>query len=130
MNDIPLTFGVPDTLPALGRREIRGCFIFAAMGLFVLLVGLFPAILPPPQMALPLALCCLALPAWGLYRFFASISVFCPALISSPFTSLFISSYLQKTIYSHKTLKSSYISPSRNCELASFWDWARICTKL
>ena len=69
MNDIPLTFGVPDTLPALGRREIRGCFIFAAMGLFVLLVGLFPAILPPPQMALPLALCCLAFPAWGLFWF-------------------------------------------------------------
>lgn len=71
MNDIPLKFGVPDTLPALSRREIRGCFIFAAMGLFVLFVGLFPSLLPPPQMALPLALCCLAFPAWGLFRFFA-----------------------------------------------------------
>src|SRR5262249_832215 len=48
-----------------------GCFFFAAMGLFVLLVGLFPGIRPPPHMALPLALCFLALPAWGLYRFFA-----------------------------------------------------------
>jgi len=70
MNDIPLKFGVPDTLPALSRREIRGCFIFAAMGLFVLLVGLFPALRPPPRMALPLALCWLAFPAWGLFRFF------------------------------------------------------------
>jgi hypothetical protein len=70
MNDIPLKFGVPDTLPALSRREIRGCFIFAAMGLFVLLTGLFPALRPPPRMALPLALCWLAFPAWGLFRFF------------------------------------------------------------
>ncbi|MDA0814026.1 MAG: hypothetical protein O3C21_16750, partial [Verrucomicrobia bacterium] len=70
MHHIPLTFGVPDTLPALGRREIRGCLIFAAMGLFVLFVGLFPRLLPPPQIALPFALCCLAFPAWGLFRFF------------------------------------------------------------
>jgi hypothetical protein len=71
MNDIPLTFGLPDTLPAPVRREIGGCFVFAAMGLFVLLIGLFPGIRPPPQMALPLVVCILALPAWGLYRFFA-----------------------------------------------------------
>jgi hypothetical protein len=71
MKDIPLRFGFPDTLPALGRREVRGCFIFAAMGAFVLLVGLFPSLRPPPQMALPLALGWLALPAWGLFRFFA-----------------------------------------------------------
>ena len=70
MNDIPLKFGVPDTLPPLSCREIRGCFIFAAMGLFVLLVGLVPALRPPPRMALPLALCWLAFPAWGLFRFF------------------------------------------------------------
>jgi hypothetical protein len=70
MNDIPIKFGVPNTLPPLGRREIRGCIGFAAMGLFVLLVGLFPSVRPPPRMALPLALCWLALPAWGLIRFF------------------------------------------------------------
>jgi hypothetical protein len=70
MNDIPLKFGVPDTLPALSQREIRGCFIFAAMGLFVLLIGLFPSLRPPPRMALPLALCWLAFPAWGLFRYF------------------------------------------------------------
>lgn len=69
MNPIPTTFGIPDTLPPLGRRELRGCFVFAGMGLFVLLVGLFPNLRPPPRMALPLALCWLALPAWGLFRY-------------------------------------------------------------
>jgi hypothetical protein len=69
MKDIRTTFGIPDTLPPLGRRELRGCFMFAAMGLFVLLVGLFPNLRPPPRMALPLALCWLALPAWGLFRY-------------------------------------------------------------
>jgi hypothetical protein len=39
------------------------------MGLIVLLVGLFPQLRPPPRMALPLALCTLAFPAWGLFRF-------------------------------------------------------------
>jgi hypothetical protein len=43
--------------------------VFAGMGLFVLLVGLFPHLRPPPRMALPLALCALAFPAWGLFRF-------------------------------------------------------------
>jgi hypothetical protein len=69
MNPIPTTFGIPDTLPPLGRRELRGCFVFAGMGLFVLLIGLFPSLRPPPRMALPLALCWLALPAWGLFRY-------------------------------------------------------------
>lgn len=69
MNPIPTTFGIPDTLPPLGRRELRGCFVFAGMGLFVLLLGLFPNLRPPPRAALPLAICLLALPAWGLFRF-------------------------------------------------------------
>ena len=69
MNPIPTTFGIPDTLPPLGRRELRGCFVFAGMGLFVLLIGLFPNLRPPPRAALPLAICLLALPAWGLFRF-------------------------------------------------------------
>jgi len=39
------------------------------MGLFVLLLGLFPTLRPPPRVALPLVICWLALPAWGLIRF-------------------------------------------------------------
>jgi len=69
MKLISTTFGIPDTLPPLGRRELRGCFVFAGMGLFVLLLGLFPTLRPPPRAALPLALCWLALPAWGLFRY-------------------------------------------------------------
>jgi hypothetical protein len=69
MNDIPITFGIPNTLPPLTRRELRGCCVFGGMGLFVLLVGLFPHFRPPPRFALPIALCLLALPAWGLFRF-------------------------------------------------------------
>jgi hypothetical protein len=69
MKLISTTFGLPDTLPPPGRRELRGCFIFAGMGLFVLLVGLFPNLRPHPRMALPLALWFLALPAWGLFRY-------------------------------------------------------------
>lgn len=43
MNDIPTRFGFPDTLPPLGRRELRSCFVFAGMGLLVLMLGVFPA---------------------------------------------------------------------------------------
>lgn len=69
MSDIPLTFGIPNTLPPLTRRELRGCFVFGGMGLFALVVGIFPDLRPPPRFALPIALCLLALPAWGLFRF-------------------------------------------------------------
>ena len=69
MTDTPTHLGIPNTLSPLGGRDLRACFVFAAMGFFVLLVGLFPRLRPPPRMALPLALCWLALPAWGLFRF-------------------------------------------------------------
>ena len=74
MKDIPTTFGVPDTLPPLSRRDLRGCFVFAGMGLFVLLIGLFPILRPSPPSAFLLAICWLALPAWGLFRFLAGKS--------------------------------------------------------
>jgi len=66
----PTTFGIPNTLPPLSRRDLRGCLLFGGMGLFVLLLGVFPSLRPPPRLALPLALCWLALPAWGLFRYF------------------------------------------------------------
>ena len=69
MKPTPTTFGIPDTLPPLGRRDLRGCFVFGGMGLIVLLLGLFPNLRPPPGAALPLAICLLVLPAWGLFKF-------------------------------------------------------------
>ena len=69
MKSIPTTFGIPDTLPPLKRRDLRSCFVFGGMGLFVLLLGLFPNLRPPPHAALPLVVCWLALPVWGLFRF-------------------------------------------------------------
>src|SRR5262245_29263175 len=68
MNSTPTIFGIPDTLPPLSRRDLRGCFVFAGMGLFVLLLGLFPNVRPSPQVAMPLAICFLALPVWGFFR--------------------------------------------------------------
>ena len=69
MTRTPTQFGIPNTLSPLRRRDLRGCFVFAGMGGFVLLVGLFPHLRPSPRMALPLALVWLALPALGLFRF-------------------------------------------------------------
>ncbi len=72
MTKIRTTFGIPDTLPPLNLRGLRSYCVFAGMGLFVLLVGLFPNLRPTPHLALPFALCWLALPAyglWGLFKF-------------------------------------------------------------
>ena len=48
--------------------------MFGGMGLVVLMLGLFPSLRPPPRSALPIALCLLALPAWGIVRFLAGKS--------------------------------------------------------
>lgn len=69
MMDTPAQFGIPNTLSPLRRRDLRACFVFAGMGLVVLLLGLFPHLRPPPRSALPIAVCLLAFPAWGLFRF-------------------------------------------------------------
>jgi hypothetical protein len=67
--DIPIRFGFPDTLPPLGGRELRSCFVFAAMGLLVLMLGLFPSLRPPTRAAVLLPICYLVLAGWGLFRF-------------------------------------------------------------
>jgi hypothetical protein len=69
MNASTLTFGLPNTLSPLTRRELRGCFVFGGMGLFVLLVGLFPELRPPPRFAPAIALAVLFFPAWALFRY-------------------------------------------------------------
>lgn len=69
MKPVPTSFGLPNTLPPLKRRDLRSCFVFGGMGLVVLLLGLFPNLRPPPGAALPLVVCWLALPAWGLFKF-------------------------------------------------------------
>ena len=69
MSHIETRFGVPKALPPLSIRELRGYMTFGCMGLFVLLIGLFPGLRPSPQWALPLAASWLALPVVGLYRF-------------------------------------------------------------
>ena len=72
MTTTQTTFGFPNSLPPLDLRGLRGYCVFAGMGLFVLVVGLFPNLRPTPRMTLPFVLCWLALPAyglWGLFRF-------------------------------------------------------------
>ena len=69
MSHLPTKFGFQDTLTPLCRRGLRGYLIFAGMGLFVLVVGLFHNVRPHPRVALPFIFCWLALPAWGLFRF-------------------------------------------------------------
>jgi len=69
MSHIETSFGVPKALPPLSGRELKGYMTFGCMGLFVLLIGLFPGLRPSPEWALPFAASWLALPVVGLYRF-------------------------------------------------------------
>lgn len=69
MSHIETRFGVPKVLPPPSSRELRGYMTFSCMGLFALLIGLFPGLRPSPHWALPLAVSWLALPVVGLYRF-------------------------------------------------------------
>ncbi len=65
---MPTTFGIPNTLAPLARGDLRSCFVFGGIGLFVLLLGLFPILRPPPRTAVLLPLGYLVLAGWGLFR--------------------------------------------------------------
>ena len=64
MQEIPMTLGLPDTLPPLGYDELRGPRWFGGFGLLLLLTGFFHNALP-----FRVALACwLVMPLLGFFR--------------------------------------------------------------
>jgi hypothetical protein len=61
------TFGIPNTLPALGLREVRHWLWLAFTGLLLLALGLFPHLIPAPWGGLLVLAFWLALPVRGLF---------------------------------------------------------------
>ena len=61
------TFGIPDTLPPLGIREVWNWLWLGVTGLLLVALGLFPHLIPPPWGGLLVLVCWLALPVRGLF---------------------------------------------------------------
>jgi len=68
MKNISTTFGIPDTLPPLGRREVWAFLWLGLTGLLLATLALFPNFVPFPWGGLLVLVCWLALPAQGLFR--------------------------------------------------------------
>lgn len=62
------TLGIPNTLPPLTRRELRGYVWFGVTGLLLLTLGIFPNQAAVRWGVLVAIVCWLALPARGLFR--------------------------------------------------------------
>jgi hypothetical protein len=67
MKDPRNTFGIPDTLPPLGFREVKNWLWLGFTGLLLLALGFFPHLIPPPWGGLVVLVCWLALPVRGLF---------------------------------------------------------------
>lgn len=67
MKDPRNTFGIPDTLPPLGLREVWNWLWLGFTGLLLLGLGVFPHLIPPPWGGCLVLVCWLALPVRGLF---------------------------------------------------------------
>jgi hypothetical protein len=67
MNNMRITFGIPDTLVPLGFREVWSCLWLGFTGLLLLTLSLFPKFIPHPWGSLLVLVFWLALPARGLF---------------------------------------------------------------
>jgi hypothetical protein len=67
MKDRQTTFGIPDTLPPLSLREVRGFLWLGFTGFLLLTLALFPNLVPSPWGGFLVLACWLALPARGLF---------------------------------------------------------------
>lgn len=68
MKDPRITFGIPDTLPPLGLREVWNWLWLGFTGLLLLALAFFPRLIPPPWGGCLVLACWLALPARTLFR--------------------------------------------------------------
>ena len=68
MKDPRNTFGIPDTLPPLGLREVWNWLWLGFTGLLILTLGFFPHLIPPPWGACLVLGCWLALPVGSFFR--------------------------------------------------------------
>ena len=62
------TLGIPDTLPPLTHRELKGYLWFGVTGLLLLTIGIFANLAAVRWGVLVAMVCWLALPARGLFR--------------------------------------------------------------
>src|SRR4051794_540657 len=60
--------GIPNTLPPLTRRDLKGYSWFGVIGLLLLTLGIFPNLAAVRWGVLVALVCWLALPARGLWR--------------------------------------------------------------
>ena len=67
MKDPRNTFGIPDTLPPLGLREVWNWLWLGFTGLLLLALGFFPHLIPSPWGGCLVLICWLALPVRGLF---------------------------------------------------------------
>jgi hypothetical protein len=67
MKDLQNTFGIPDTLPPLSRKEVRNWLWLSFTGLLLLALGFFPHLIPPPWGSCLVLACWLALPVRSLF---------------------------------------------------------------
>lgn len=68
MKDPRNTFGIPDTLPPLSRREVRNWLWLGFTGLLLLALGAFPHAIPPSWGGFLVLACWLALPVRGMFE--------------------------------------------------------------
>ncbi len=137
MHDIRKNLGIPDTLPPASPRDVWARLWLGAAGLLLVMLSLFPDLVPYPWGLILFLSCWLVLPLWGIAKRFSQKSLAADehyrTIAATIYTCLIVTFGIGFTVWARKlgltwpfVLGSLFFIEALPSTLVSFTEWWRL----